>query len=130
MDEGSGLPLPDHGLHAGAAKWTREALPHAKPSAALLKPLGFRKDWGPPTRLAASTHTERPFPPALPTHTAGSRQSPGKPCKAPASPPVLSRAHGGGLCAPAEVGKSKLGAVGPGLRPLVSRFSPAWVSCL
>lgn len=52
--------------------------PTPSPAQPFLKPLGFRKDWGPPTQLAASTHTERPFPPALPTH----RPAPAKPRQA------------------------------------------------
>lgn len=125
MDEGSGLPLPDHGLHAGAAKWTREALPHAKPSAALPEAPGISERLG-------SAHTARSFHPHRKTISTCPAHSQAGSGKAPASPGAHGggRAHGGGLCAPAEVGKSKLGAVGPGLRPLVSRFSPAWVSCL
>lgn len=56
-----------------------------------LKPLGFQKDWGPPTQLAASTHTERPFPPALPL----TRPLPAKPQQALGP---LHRSRWGSVC--------------------------------
>lgn len=84
--------------------------PTPSPAQPFLKPLGFRKDWGPPTQLAASTHTERPFPPALPTHTAGSG-------KAPASPAKPRQALGltVGVCAlPQRWGRASWEPWGPG----------------